>query len=568
LVACSTAAADDDAATGDESNLTEGQLVTTNDPHVWTNGFSYDEFRAHQAQLGQNLPPALADDDPLTVRLQAWLDRIDTVVRADVKQRTGNDLAAPKPVAKILQSHQTFNAWVSSMLACAGSSFGASHQPGQLPYMTRSAISPWGGQCVHPQSWTTPDVVAFWNADKPDCQLSVGQSGAITARGQKCVVDPNATGGDDLALLATGQYIQFSTDLLQDIDEPTIAVVAAHELGHYYLGHTTELAESHFGYWYTRSDGQKTTPARDPNSADLEAAYKEVVSQGQPLGGPSFQGHYSARLRPFLLQGLAPILQERTEPDFACASARDALGAWTTEFQQSVAPSADTQKAYLDFESKLAACSQKLALGGDPNATSISAGSTLFAAAAHKPGPKTKVTLKIPDTLGAFLDRLDQSGRDLDAKAAKLVQRLKDNRVGLYTIEQAADEFALQITTKMGFTSDEVLAGWLDFMGAIDRLYARSYPPEQLAQIRQTEIDATTCKSMLDAGFLNADGSRMTMNMGDLAEPHHTSCYRLWNLWREAQAQKFAPGPKLDALTPEWATLKAEAAQLTSSAVE
>jgi hypothetical protein len=150
---------------------------------------------------------------------------------------------------------------------------------------------------------------------------------------------------------------------------------------------------------------------------------------------------------------------------------------------------------------------------------------------------------------------------------ARLVARLKSNKIGLYTTEQEADEFALQLGAKMGLSGDAVLAGWLDMMRAIDRLYARSYTPEELAQWRQTsgELDAPTCEALLKSDFTK-DGQPVTVSMGQLDEPHHASCYRLFNLWREARAQRYVTAPAGEELSPAWSTLKADAARLSAAA--
>jgi hypothetical protein len=73
---------------------------------------------------------------------------------------------------------------------------------------------------------------------------------------------------------------------------------------------------------------------------------------------------------------------------------------------------------------------------------------------------------------------------------------------------------------------------------------------------------------MLASGFTNQGGAPVTVSMGQLDEPHHASCYRLYNLWREAKAQGYVPAPRPEALSPEWATLRAEAAELAASATQ
>ncbi len=567
LFACAAPA--DDSVTSSEGALTEGAWIQDNSPYYWAPS-SFDDFEASVASMTPpETPklPALADDDPLTIRMQAWLDRVDAVVRPTLEAKLGQPLAAPRPIAKVLASRSTFNAWVSSVPVCLGAPLGASAPVGSAAYLDMTSVQPFtGATCVKPSTWNTEAAVKFWDDGKPTCSLTLA-SGALSAHGNGCAIDPTATSAADLMVLSTGNYVQFTSDLLADVDEMAVAVVAAHELGHYYLAHTTARGASKYGFWYAREDGRKTTPVRAANSADLEAAYKEVIQAGRPLGGPSFGSHYSARMRPLLLSGIAPILTARVEADFVCAPARDALGPWVQQIVQGEAPPQEAQAAFVDFEKKLVKCAPNLALGGDPSARAISAGAALMAASQNRPGPKTKISMTFGDNLGAFLDRIDGQAKALDVKAAKLVQRLKDNKVGLYTTEQAADEFALQMVTKMGFTTEEALDGWVGFMRAIDRLYAKAYTPEQLVTWRaqNAELDADSCAALLASGFTK-DGAPVSVNMGALDEPHHASCYRLYNLWREGRAQQFQPGARLPALAPEWATLKAEAGAVTAGA--
>lgn len=331
----------------------------------------------------------------------------------------------------------------------------------------------------------------------------------------------------------------------------------------------TARGRAKYGFWYEREEGRKKTPVAAQNAAELEAAYREVIQAGRPLGGPSFASRYSARTRPFLLAGIAPLLLARTEQGFACAAARDALGPWVNAIQQSEVPSKEDREAFVSFETKLAACASKVKLGGDPSATSISAGSVLFAAAANRPGPKAKISLKLGDTLGDFLTRFDTESKAIDGKAARFVARLKSNKIGLYTTEQEADEVALELATKAGLTNEAVLGAWLEFMRASDRLYERSFTKEDLDAWRAQsgELDAPTCGALLASDFTK-DGKPVSVNMGVLEEPHHAGCYRLFNLWREAKAKKYVPAAAPAALSPEWSVLKAHSVELTRAAPE
>ena len=577
--ACSAAAPDDaNEATTADAAFTEGDYVQENDPHYWAPS-TFEEFQAANQTLGSPPPQTLAEDDPLTVRLQAILDRVDGVVRAGIQAKTGTALVAPRPLARIIVSHSTFNAWVTGTAACVGAPFGASRADGSGAYMDGANVQALSGltagSCIHPAAWSTGGFVKFWNGGKPSCTLS--QAGdVLNIGGKACAIDGTAAaGGEQLVVSATGQYVQFTTDLLSAVDEPTLVVVATHELGHYYRGHTTAKAQSRYNFWYQADANQKRTPVKAANAAALQASYAEVIQGVKPANGPSFSSKYSARLRPLLLSGVAPLLVERTEPDFACAAARDAFGPWSAEILQSEAPSDAAKSAYLAFESKLAVCAPKLGITGAPGARAISGGALLFAGAQYKPGPKTKVSISFSgDDVGSFLGRLDTAARDLDTKAAKLLQHMRDNQIGLYTVEQEADDFAMEIATKLGLSVDQVLQGWLQFMGAVDNVYAQTMTREQLVAYYQSigEYDAADCKQLLADGFTKDDGTgkrvSVPMSLGQLDEPHHTSCYRLFNLAREAAAHHYVAGPAQPALTPAWDDLRAEAASLAATATQ
>lgn len=570
-VAC-TAPDEDDVGASDQAHSARS-YVHENSPYFWASS-SYEDFRTIQAQIGSTFTaPPLPEGSAIELRLQTWLDRIDAIVRPEVERQSGRPLPAPRPIAKVIHSAATYNAWVSGGLACTGMSLGATPSSpaaaGSSAYLDLGGVQlATGLTCARSSEWTPAGFAAFWNAAKPACSLRPTEGGGYDVAGT-CQVSPGATPAADTMVIATAPYIQFSTDLLMELDENTVALVAAHELGHYYLAHGTSVGWSKYNYWYALGERQQVAPARATNAADLEAAYKEVVSP-TAVAPLAFGKKYSARLRPLLLTGIAPLLQERTEQDFACAPARDALGAWTADALGG-APTPEARAAFEAFEKKLAACAPQLALG-EAGPRALSAGQVLFAAGRSRPGPKVKPTMQLGDTLAAFLDRLDVKAKELDGKAARLVQRARQNGFGLYTTEQAADDFAVEIATKLGLSSEEVLGAWTSFMEASDRRWSVGYTPEayEAAMKAAGEQTARSCKALLDAGFTTVDASGrrvpVTMSMGRLDEPHHASCYRLYNMWRELRAHRFEPGPRGPALEPAWSTLQAEAARLSHAA--
>lgn len=158
--------------------------------------------------------------------------------------------------------------------------------------------------------------------------------------------------------------------------------------------------------------------------------------------------------------------------------------------------------------------------------------------------------------------RLDAGARELDARALALVDLARRNGLGLYTTEQAADDFAVEILSAMGFGPDEVLGAWLDFMRAIERSFAENFDRYQAYLESTGDKTAAQCKALLDQGF------PAHVSLGALEHPHHASCYRLFNIWREQRAHRFATGPRPTPLEPAWSVLRARAAEVSAAAVE
>jgi hypothetical protein len=602
LAACGAAPS---STTGSaDADHTAGDFVRYNSPYTWV-ATDYPTFvEAYQSISfwGVGATP-LPDDHPLAVRLQTWLDRLDATVRASFEMRNGAPLLAPKPIVKVLPTPSTFNAWVSPLPACTGAPLGpiaiASNDAGAasdaMPSFDPDAGAPlddagalvppppprvpsiglMGGdtvmtgtwyKCVHPAEWSRDGFVSFWNASGAACRLDADGAGGLRVSGKTCQ-NAGAT-ADDLGSFATTPYIHVTTDLIASVEEKTMAVILAHELGHYYRGHVTPAVRHKYNFWFDRDPHQAKTPVPSANAVELEKTYREIAEGPKPVGGAAIKSRYSARLRPYLLQGLAPLLTARTEPDFVCAKARDALGPWTAELLASDGvPSEDARGKFLGFESALAECAPKVALGAEPGAAALSLGSVMLPAL--QLGPRG-ASLHLGDGLAQWLESMNARAKKLDDKAAQLVKHLEQNRIGVYTIEQEADDIAIELATRLGISNDEVLAAWLDFMGAIDKAYDKAFfSPEEQKQYREqnAELTAVECKALLDAEFTQTDASgakkAVFVRLGNLAEPHHASCYRLYNLWREKQVHKYPTGAAQPELQPAWHELKAEAAKLS-----
>lgn len=530
-------------------------LIQTNAPFYWADS-DYAAFTATWHELaGYGLPPQLADTDPLTQRLQGWVDRLDEMVRAELARSLGEELVAPTPILKIVTSGSTFNAWVSGTTACTGATLPGAVAGSSGKTLLRSTEAVHGAvtQCLRPAYPGVEEFRAFWERHQPACHVGAD----LTLGGAGCAIQTYAEPGE-LTFLATSPYVHVSTDLIATVAEPTLVVILAHELAHYYRSHVSDAKVQRYNFWYETEVDRKKLPVPSALATELRAAYAEI-NAGPTSVQTSTPGHYSPRLRAWLVSALAPLLRERTEAGFVCAAARDALGGWVEPLLSGYGLPTERITAYLAFERALVACAPRLELKSEGSATTLSYGSVLMAV------PEAKLagaTLPFYASLADVLDALNARAVRLDDKAAALLRRVRENRIGLYTTEQEADNLALALSVKLGLSPDQVLEAWLDFMGAI----AQVVPEYRRAAYAQ---EHATCRAHLDAEFttVDASGARVPLfvPIGDLNEPHHSDCYRLFNFWREQKLRNYRAVRSLT-FEPGWDALRAQAQQLSAQA--
>lgn len=563
--ACSAESPDDDGADESYQNHTVGQHIQKNSKYLWVDT-TYDDAERVRGAFGEESLPGVPDGDPVTLWLQAWTDRIDAVVRADLERKTGQKLVAPKPVVKVLRSSATFNAWVTSLPACTGVPFNLASgetAPGVTAHVDTKSVQAGDVPCVKTKGWSPKELVTVFNTGKPECELSYDTSFHAKAG---C---PGAESkGEDTTILATTPHIRFATDLLAHFrDERSAIVVVAHELAHYYRAHGSPIFAHKYGFWYDQGATVARRPVPAQNAAELEALYREVLSGARPIGGETWQTKVSARVRPFLLDGLGPLLVQRADASFVCAEAAGLARAGLPGLRPGEIATPAQQSAYVTYENALLGCVSKWRIvQASPAPNEIAADDLKLAIGLGQAVPPAIAPGK---SVGDVVAALQNEAVKKDAAEKKLLEKLRQNRIGLYTTEQEADDLAMELSVRVGLDPTDVLAGWVGFLEAIESYYADAglTREEILAQLAQSgDIDAATCKSYLDAGFVQADKKTpITVTIGSIESKHHTSCYRLYNLWREARAHKYVKGPAQKPLPYAWETLRKSAETYTKT---
>jgi hypothetical protein len=547
LIVLAASACQDDAPAleSTEAAHTARAYAWSNEPLQWVDS-TYADLRVNR----ETLP----DDHRIAKRMQTWADRIDAIVRSEVVAQRGT-FAAPRPRVKIVPDAADQNAWVSSLSGCGGA--GVAADATSLPphvdnedaaVITETGIARARPLLFHPPGWPTGEDFArhlAW-AGHP-CAITSSEEG-FTSR---CAPAP----ASHLAIAAASPFIHMTTSLLADVDEVGAVFLLAHELAHYYRAHPSPLSKRHYRFWYEVDPDHAGRPLPSSEAALLEATYRQLAGQPKIVGGPGLVSRYPARVRR-LVVALARALAMSNDPSLPCQAASEAaLGTWPSELLDRDVPSPSARAAYLTFEARLEACAaaQPFTRGSvlDPDRVAVLAESN-FARISEGAA-----------SLAALLDRATTLAREIDAREHELERRLVENRIGLYTHEQEADDLALEIVTRLGISPAEALRSWIAYARAseahTDALLGAG--TVKRAAEEHGSVDAETCAGLAEKGFMDGD-TPMFVSMGNLGDAHHADCYRIYNLRREAMVHRYVVARPPAPLSPPYAEIADEARRL------
>ncbi len=146
------------------------------------------------------------------------------------------------------------------------------------------------------------------------------------------------------------------------------------------------------------------------------------------------------------------------------------------------------------------------------------------------------------------------TGEDLDASdlavRAKIITTMgKAIKMNLaqYTVEQEADELALEWMSKVGVDASYAVEGQFA-LAEIVAGRSKSGP--------EGWISGTDCKTSYEKGWKNEKGEAVMVPVADW-EIHHSPCFRAFNMDREIKAHKYPQQKKpLHAPAPAWDSFK------------
>jgi hypothetical protein len=123
---------------------------------------------------------------------------------------------------------------------------------------------------------------------------------------------------------------------------------------------------------------------------------------------------------------------------------------------------------------------------------------------------------------------------------------MKERNLGFYTIEQEADEIALELLANIGVPPNVAMEVDLESL----KMEEESGWPRAPGDLGWAE-----CMMLRDQAFRDADGKIVSPPVGDPNDAHHNGCFRVFNMQRELQAHRYQLGTRAPIEGPQWSAL-------------
>lgn len=512
----------------------------------------------------RSLATALPPTTPETLKLDALIGRLDTQLRARFPDRLA---AVPVPKGRVFTSGG-INGFVSGGFLCfdlvaperTDSSHAHEHRTEDRPRSVLAirgvddvhAVDP--KQCVFSQNLAHLD--AFLDAYKvrlPRCDVKRGPSG-IQFRGdcpealkeERLRQEPALAGQTftRLAFVSTFNRVSVTDTAVRTLPDPELAALVAHELGHYYRAHASSLLdETNFFYRVGESNANERLRP-DPS---LKGLGEEVLRIGTMLNAPQPVGDAP---HPGMIGMMAPFAASLNQAENS--EGRDACGAdpgcsqKCEAFADAFADAAPQLSAYVtgrdgsavnrdvfhSVHGAFSACASALKLCRAPCQSAVAGLSD-----------REAISL-LPHTLRHEIERDESAGpQNPDSLAsyavwanarlkrhAQLLLQAAEQRLGYYTVEQEADDAALEHLVWMGYPARAAISLLFRTFAAL------AHASGTEAGTFLTEVGYGSCRALSEADWKTPEGRPVFVPIADFSGLHHSLCSRIYNMSREIVA--------------------------------
>ena len=535
------------------------------------------DYRTYMAPLFGLEDNYLPTDHAVTKRTQFWIDEFDSNLRARYPRQMEG---VPAPTARVI-INPSLNAFVGPVPVCvpvSGTWAGANgNRTTDVAYfdVTTGEFSEWPEEQIRCREETdaaqarlvVQSIVDTFNANpRTRCrlQLASGRNGAVSLRASEgCSVGADLDGigsSGKIALMRTGSWINVYTGMIPEMGEAEFAGVIAHELGHYYRAHVTGPDELD-GYFYRLAETNGTTrPERDPS---LDALGERVVKGSAMVKTAGvFKSVREQRFhsKVYLAVGTigTQVCAEGRDCNEECQAFSNIVSDRTYVSDTNFFPfrelSATGRRRHAEFETAAAACLATIPLSGQgsmdwvtlamliarPTWPSWLANSQDIIATVEEFGRSTLsfVPAEAPrgvSDAGAAYVALSEIIRAAEVDSDRALREAYETRLGHYTFEQEADEISAEWLTQVGVNPAAAVETYL----SIGRWVASQGADASMP----FDVGVEECERLYRSGWRAEDGSYKYIALGDYSDPHHSFCYRAFNLDRDIRAHGFAVAP-------------------------
>jgi Zn-dependent protease with chaperone function len=566
---------------------------------MWAN----DTFAEYQAMGNPSDPTSLKsgkvflpETHALTKRLQAWIDELDALVRAQDPVRMA---MVPKPVIHVEVVDEA-NAFVTAIPVCYdnvslrfdgtkysgirnrskflavyddGQFYGGVASDGETPAQSKD--------CRHAtiSMAELTDRVQTLNAVHTSCRLtprSLANGQLEVVAGQGCFVSgslENAEGAAIFATMATSRHVTIFSGLLKQLGEAETVSVLAHELGHYYRPHISS-GNAAYNFAYDLSGfNPSSRPVEKAGTADLRQAGEETRATFGVMGSrvtdlttnvpeSALQVVDGLTLHQVTLATVSELIQlYSTSSAFECETAMASLeglqrsGAFPfDQLKIALKPLTAAQKSSLvDYETKALACLDAVRVENTTilprpiDAMESATAASPLARKGAKPIPTT-------GTLKSWIQSIDLAVRDGYARVKiepatnfsldNLNAAVSSYMSEYYKARSQANAFEAR---KLGLytpeqEADELAAEWMHGL----KFDAKIPGNVDMAFIKLFESDDkyNECNAIRATGWKNADNTAAFVTWSDmLLDPHPGSCFRVRDQDLEAVAHGYVTNP-------------------------
>jgi len=515
----------------------------------------------------------LSEGDPIVIWLNQWVSHIDKTLR----KKYGADMAhIPMPIGVIARMTMP-NAFVygypvlfkTKPFETINPQLSA---PGPVISLTRSEVNKGKKAKVNCNSDQTvgknpitrpmdPSLLEFMYSLEPGatCRISLQGKGDAAKVSFSKDCDNQCTyvnSGKGLVFHTLSNIGTFDLSLFSLMSEDELLFIVAHELAHYYKGHSIRDV---FGleevYFYDESDLEnfehKPKILQDEESKKKGKRFQYLAKFSEDFAEQIIHG--SALLPNFMLDGVKPegatftdqCVTDKCRKD--CSALKDyhsdnlgPIAYWqnSSRYGSEEGP-IKVRRKYDDFASKC--------LGGLPAALVVKRAYSV-------PGLSSDEVDKLI-SLGKNSKNLWQRYLVIVKGYTEFARKLVNEYVAIsqssfrqYTFEQEADELGLEIGAMVGVNPQAGSGAFLKFL-ALENKYRKQVLTDSpmLAEQLKPYLDSypeiygdtvEECKQLKDSGW-RLNGKKISVNLGNLSDPHHSSCFRVWNIEREIRAHKY-----------------------------